>query len=772
MLYDWNPPPNPWRNHLLLEGLDVPGRLLPDPVGRSDRPPSMPPPAVPARSNPVSPEAWPIHSGGTAELYPQIGFGEELDELARLARSRGGVKSPPDVAASVLEWLRTESADRAAWVGDYLSGKRTLDDLRYRFRVPKKKILEWSAHAKKVLAETGELPIPGFRPKKGRELFVHPQATFFSSALANPGDMQGFYELGRRIRRRIYPGITVGACMSTKGVEGGQPPEYRIGQYTQCMDAVKVLGSGRAEIRFFVDSGAFKEVDEVPGSPPRLNKTKEIRDKAYVSTIRERGKQPRKEVILGWQDRLAAYEEIASHLGPRAFLVAPDMVGNPRETLKRMGNRSYRDRILYCALDFDAHVLAPVQGGGDMVTFWNKVRKIYRKIDRAGKLIPAFPMAKGACALEELLAFLRKVRPNRIHLLGVGPNGTAAEDLARTKKIKAKELMERVCGEFPDMEVMHDAVLLKSGVGRGFVGVGNLDVLSQAQDLAYRAIATEAFIRSTRGGKQSSLGLLSLRRWVPERGWKADDLPDWEDNLEEENVGWFTPKHRERLVHLIQRFEKSGKGVLGYFLQWRWAGRRPRLTGVEREMLMDAPSVFFATDVMPGTPPGRSSRVIDKRTGRAVVELPAWKHVLADFLNEEWAHFLAADFVALKKSEAIKRAWVAASRGSAGRGAMPSELGRGSEEAKVKAVDKILEDEWGPEPKKKAKTKKAPRKPRPPKKHKPLGFKRGELFRIPHLPTTMRPGDVMVVGQEGNRIRVKIPGTSISWTVKPESLRR
>jgi hypothetical protein len=114
-----------------------------------------------------------------------------------------------------------------------------------------------------------------------------------------------------------------------------------------------------------------------------------------------------------WRRRLAIYLRVAQTLGNRLSVVAPDCVGDQDETLKRLA--LYRPELQQIA-ELGAQVLIPLQVGARIhEEFYAEATAV------AGvPLVPAFTMKKAATSEEDAARFLRRVKPARIHLLGMG----------------------------------------------------------------------------------------------------------------------------------------------------------------------------------------------------------------------------------------------------------------------------------------------------------------------------------------------------------------
>jgi len=178
------------------------------------------------------------------------------------------------------------------------------------------------------------------------------------------------------------------------------------------------LAGGPAQV--FADSGAFSEFRTQHVIPP-----------------------------LEWERRLAIYADLAMALGRQLFCVAPDHVADQRATLARM--ECYAKPVQRLA-GLGANVLLPVQGGEmSMAAFWRRQLAVMG----AGAWIAGIPCCAAATTPEALAAFVREARPQRVHLLGVGPTG---------KTFPAYLAAVRACGV--DVGLSCDSGRLRALVGR------------------------------------------------------------------------------------------------------------------------------------------------------------------------------------------------------------------------------------------------------------------------------------------------------------------
>ena len=177
----------------------------------------------------------------------------------------------------------------------------------------------------------------------------------------------------------------------------------------------------------FVDSGAFSEV-RFGANGPEVVRPMTDED---------------------WARVFALYQRLAWRSAPgRLSVVAPDRIGDQAVTLERVAR--YAGEL--ANLDaLGARVLFPVQKGGRAMAdfFWDACELV------GFEMTPAIPMKKDATSLDDLEAFLRAVKPARVHLLGLGP---------RSRSFGA--VLELVARVSPGTAVQCDSVALRSLVGR------------------------------------------------------------------------------------------------------------------------------------------------------------------------------------------------------------------------------------------------------------------------------------------------------------------
>jgi hypothetical protein len=625
-------------------------------------------------------------NAGPYSGQPSISLGDIPVDIVREAKKiKGGAAAPPvDATAAIYEYLLDQVDVRLGWAqslgsiaidvdrkvrGAKDALKKAKIDTMLEFRLPSKAVTKWTSDAKEMLKDGKAITFDVSKLERFknpeeliRRVVIHPGTYYFASGSNHPGEIHGFVELSQASGGRLQVGIAVDQCMSKdmrKGLDGMLD--------TACLDAVKLL-SRHPNARLFVDSGAFSEVMENPGGPPVPNPKKKIKDKAYKSG---------KETILGWRERLAAYLMLARHLGPQAYLVAPDLVANQEKTLERMVK--YRDVILECA-GFGANILVPIQRnpyGLTTAQFYAKVRRIYSGVP----VIPALPMKKGATSLEELAGLLDSVREpiHAMHFLGLGPGGKIPRysdrhvDPVLGGKATSDEVIELVRSHpvHGGMTIMHDSVLVRSAAGRGFLGL-DPRLYTIAQDVVYREILPEAYYESRWGTK-------TLEGWIKGEGWGAVQIPSYEDNLTPAVAKkWITPYQRQRFLHLVRREDERAGGPKGkaylkgkrgpqakmieagvpgeldaaiklMFAIGTWRpGKRPgttlSLTSEEEDLLLSDPGRFFSSEVAPWDPEFRGFKWSDPQ-------------IFGTWLDLEWGHYLTAERAARRKREGILRAW-------------------------------------------------------------------------------------------------------------------
>lgn len=245
----------------------------------------------------------------------------------------------------------------------------------------------------------------------------------FCSGVNSPGEVKGLQLSGRSI------GIT---CT-----------EIRAGLLEQLE-----LGCSRV----FVDSGAFSEVKFCPAG------------RTVVKPITD----------ADWLARFETYRTVAQISGPRAFIVAPDAVGDQRETLKRLERWAHVVRGL--ALHYRVNVIVPVQNGElAPIDFLTQALAILRlPKDQIVIGIPSRKSATSPAELEALAAALAEcgvVAP--FHLLGMGP-----------KSKGWGPMRDAIRAHLPGAIIYSDSVAIRAEVGRTNGPKGTPRRITAAQDRA------------------------------------------------------------------------------------------------------------------------------------------------------------------------------------------------------------------------------------------------------------------------------------------------
>lgn len=205
---------------------------------------------------------------------------------------------------------------------------------------------------------------------------------------------------------------------------------HPIGVSIQALSANALLEIERLAglpVQVFVDTGAFSEVAMVDGRP------------RVVAPISD----------ASWKDRLSVELRIARALGPMAYCVAPDCVGDQAETLRRMRLFAVELRELHA---LGARVVVPLQRGALSTTSFDVACAEAIGFD---SYVRAIPGNKDAMPLFELEAFLRSSRPAALHILGMGPRSASFPAFC--------DVLRRL-GQ--GVEVSYDSNLIAANVGR------------------------------------------------------------------------------------------------------------------------------------------------------------------------------------------------------------------------------------------------------------------------------------------------------------------
>lgn len=217
---------------------------------------------------------------------------------------------------------------------------------------------------------------------------------------------------------------------------------------------IEAIEAGSRTVNVFVDSGAFSEVAFGP------NGVEVVEEISHAD----------------WLIRFGIYSRVARAKGCRAYLVAPDRVGDQAVTLARLTRYARRCRDL--VKDHRANLIVPVQkGASSMIAFWHAaVDALDLPLrDRVGDFIrpiAGVPMKKDATTLAELEAFAALLPAGwPIHLLGLGP-----ESKRYTLAIAAIRRAN------PTAQITSDSNTIRRLVGRTNGRGGGARALTQAQD--------------------------------------------------------------------------------------------------------------------------------------------------------------------------------------------------------------------------------------------------------------------------------------------------
>lgn len=202
--------------------------------------------------------------------------------------------------------------------------------------------------------------------------------------------------------------------------------------------------------RLFVDSAAFSEV-AFSAELGRLVVVRPLTD-------------------ADWRVRFRLYRWAAAAFGRRAFVVAPDLVGDQRATLERM--ERYAREVRQVA-ELGATVIAPVQKGElAMSTMFARCAELLAI--PAEQLVAGVPMKKDATGLADLADLAASLAPRaRVHLLGLGPESKRFAPAIATVRSRR-----------PDARITSDSVTLRRLVGRTNGRGGGPRVLTRHQEAA------------------------------------------------------------------------------------------------------------------------------------------------------------------------------------------------------------------------------------------------------------------------------------------------
>jgi hypothetical protein len=303
-----------------------------------------------------------------------------------------------------------------------------------------------------------------YRPAVAYPRELDQEDQHFNSGLNDKGEIRGVMGSGRHV------GITA-SCMRP-----GMLRELAIGRH--------------GLTRLFVDSGAFSEVKFGP-----YRVVKEISHDE-------------------WQRRFQLYRWVSATYRARAYIVAPDRVGDQNVTIERLVR--YALDVSFCAA-FGANVIVPVQKGAmSMGDFFQLASDI---LCLRNAPIAGIPMQKDATSIAELRAFCETLPwfGARIHLLGIGP---------KAKLGRFRRAIEAIKAVRPNCEVTSDSALVPSLVGRTNGPGGTPRILTKLQDDA-RKLGFSGSAAKEYGLMGEGFAKLDADRIrAEEAGWFDEELYD------------------------------------------------------------------------------------------------------------------------------------------------------------------------------------------------------------------------------------------------------
>ena len=264
------------------------------------------------------------------------------------------------------------------------------------------------------------------------------------------------------------------------------------------IEQLETIAGGPTEL--FIDSGAFGEVEFWPHGKGA--------DRCEVA-----GRHVHEPITEAeWAKRLAVAARLAAAFRQRAFVVAPDAVGDQGETLARL------ERWVPEILAIKAHranvIVALQRGELSAAAFVARVIGILGFAD----FLIGIPSRKGATTPEQLQETCRELREAgvetpRFHLLGMGPNSKARG-----------AQMAAIRSHFPDANIYSDSVGVRSEVGRTNGPGKTPRRLTLAQDAARSAGARGPDVKAMGlalvGEEDRRAELQAARR----AGWFDDEL--------------------------------------------------------------------------------------------------------------------------------------------------------------------------------------------------------------------------------------------------------
>ncbi len=248
---------------------------------------------------------------------------------------------------------------------------------------------------------------------------------YFASGASAPADLRGLVRIGHDLGVSL-PELSEPALRELLTIAGARLPAVE----------------GSRLLSVLVDTGAFSEVEIRTGRP------------VVVRPIDE----------AGWGWRLRTMLRIARALGPQAYCVAPDRVGDQGHTLALLTRWARWVRKLR---RLGARVVVPIQQGATSPAAFDRACTTILGFDDYVRAIPANKAAFTSARLE---SFLRETRPVAVHLLGIGPRNPRLPAL--------RELLRRFV---PSAEISCDSNLLAANVGLTNGAGGGPRVLTAAE---------------------------------------------------------------------------------------------------------------------------------------------------------------------------------------------------------------------------------------------------------------------------------------------------
>lgn len=188
---------------------------------------------------------------------------------------------------------------------------------------------------------------------------------YYASGSSRPADIRGFSSIKHPI-----------------GVSRVELSENAI------LELEKLSGTG---IPVFVDSGAFSEI-EFNSSGPRI-----------VNELTHEH----------WGATMALYRRLGQALGTQLSVVAPDRVADQEHTLCLLSTWAIELEKLH---QMGVGVFVPIQRGQyEQCEFYRECKRIL-----PWDWTAAIPSKKEATTYQELMMFVREIKPRRLHFLGLG----------------------------------------------------------------------------------------------------------------------------------------------------------------------------------------------------------------------------------------------------------------------------------------------------------------------------------------------------------------